>query len=69
MHHHNKKQGLSKSEKVLFKDKKNELLKMGKGSFTLVLKQVIKMDRKPLRKSANPAYKVATKSTLPPIAN
>ena len=26
MHHHNKKQGLSKREKVLFTDKENELL-------------------------------------------
>ena len=69
MHHHNKKQGLSGNEKVLFKDKKNELLKTGKGSYTLVLKQVIKMDRKPLHKSANPAHKEATKATLPPIAN
>ena len=69
MHHHNKKQGLGKSEKVLFTDKENELLKMGKGSYTLILKQIINMGRKPLHKSANPTYKEATKATLPPIAN
>ena len=69
MHHHNKKQGLSGNEKVLFKGKESGLLKTGKGSYTLLLKQVIKMDRKPLHKSANPAHKEATKATLPPIAN
>ena len=57
MRHHNKKQGLSKSEKVLLTDKENELLKTGKGSYTLLLKLVIKMGRKSLHKSRNPTYK------------